>query len=80
MIELVESKTHREEIKLIEKRIVLPLDYKEFDPPSKSDQIIIQQNNIIIAVLLQLNNKIDKNFLKKLENKNINTTRIEELI
>ena len=80
MIDLVESETHREAIKLIEKRIVLPLDYKEFNPPSKSDQIIIQQNNIIIALLLQLNNKIDKNFKEKLESKNIDITGIEELI
>lgn len=78
MIELVESETHKEAIKLIEKRIALPLDYKEFNPPSKSDQIIIQHNNIIIALLLQLHNKIDKNF--KSESKNIDTTGIEELI
>ena len=65
MIDLVESKTHREEIKLIEKRIALSLDYKEFNPPSKADQIIIQQNNTIIALLLQLHNKIDKNFKEK---------------
>ena len=80
MINLVESQTYRETIKLIEKRIALPLDYKEFNPSSKSDQIIIQQNNIIISLLLQLHNKIDKNFKEKLEGKNINTTGIEELI
>ena len=80
MINLVESETYREAIKLIEKRIVLPLDYKEFNPQSKSDQIIIQQNNIIITLLLQLNNKIDKNIKEKLESKNIDTTGIEELI
>ena len=80
MIDLVESETHREAIKLIEKRIALPLGYKEFNPPSKSDQIIIQLNNTIIAFLLQLQHKIDKNFTEKLESKNIDTTGIEELI
>ena len=78
MIDLVESETHREAIKLIEKRIVLPLDYKEFNPQSKSDQIIIQQNNIIISLLLQLHKKIDKK--EKSEGKNISTTGVEELI
>lgn len=71
MIDLIESETHREAIKLIEKRIVLPLDYKEFNPQSKSNQIIIQQNNIIITLLFQLNNKIDKNIKEKVESKNI---------
>ena len=78
MIDLVESETHREAIKLIEKRIALPLDYKEFNPPSKSYQIIIQQNNIIISLLLQLHKKINKK--EKFEGKNISTTGVEKLI
>ena len=80
MIDLVESETHKEAIKLIEKRITLPSDYKDFSPSSKSDQIIIQQNNTIIALLLQLHNKIDKNSKEKLKSKSIDTTGIEELI
>ena len=43
-----------------------------------SDQVIIQQNNIIISLLLQLHKKIDKK--EKSEGKNISTTGVEELI
>ena len=80
MIDLIEAETNKEAIKLIEKRITLPSDYKDFSPSSKSDQIIIQQNNTIIALLLHLHNKIDKNIKEKVESKNIDTTGIEELI
>lgn len=67
MIDLIEAETNKEAIKLIEKRITLPSDYKDFIPSSKSDQVIIQQNNIIISLLLSLNNKIDRNYKEKLK-------------
>ena len=59
-----------------------PEGLSTYNATSKSDEVIIKQNNIILQMLLQLFNKLEQieNRIKYLEEEKIMDNKIDELI